>query len=524
MQPNFLFLIADQLRADHLGTYGNTVVRTPHIDALAAQGTLMQACYVASPICMPNRASLMTGRMPLTHGVRHNGIALDQRAMTFVERLRQDGYATALIGKAHLQNMTGRPAFYPPAGARLAHEAFAADAARYDQEWMPRWRDDPDFDVSTPFYGFDTVRFTVEHSDDLWGHYRRWARAKQPDIDTLIGPDNALPSPDYRLTESRQAWRTRVPEELYSTTYIAEQAVECLQRFAGDGKPFFLKCSFPDPHHPFTPPGRYWSMYDPAAMRLPGSFHVPFRGMAPPHLAWLLNQRDAGKAVKHTQVMFACTEREAQEAIALNYGSISFIDDAIGRILAALRAHGLAENTVVILTSDHGDYMGDHQLLLKGPLHYEGLIRVPLIWRDPQLGPQAPIQALASTIDLAPSILQRASVQPYNGIQGRSLLPLLRGESAPWRSALLIEEEGQRTYCGFDDRVRMRTLIRPPFRLSVYEGIAWGELYDRSADPDELENLWDVPAHAGVKADLLHCLAQTMIGHSESSPYPSAVA
>ncbi len=522
MRPNFLFLIADQLRADHLGIYGNPIVKTPHIDALATNGVRADACYVASPICMPNRASLMTGRMPLTHGVRHNGIPLDRRNTTFVERLRQSGYETAMIGKAHLQNMTGRAAFYPSPADQHLTEAFSPDSGRYDLEWMPHWRDDPKFAVELPFYGFNAVDFTIEHSDDLWGHYRHWARARSPDFDKLVGPDNAIPSPEYQLTNCGQAWRTRVPEELYSTSYIADQAVENLRRFRDSDKPFFLKCSFPDPHHPFTPPGRYWDMYDPNDIPLPPSFAAT--KTPPPHLAWLLAQRDAGKASKHTQVMFACTEREAQEAIALNYGSISFIDDAVGRILAALEENGLADNTVVVLTSDHGDYMGDHQLLLKGPLHYEGLIRVPLIWRDPQSVKRSSLQELVSTIDLAPTFLERARVDAYNGIQGKSLLPLFRGEQADWRQALLIEEEGQRTYCGFPDRIRMRTLIRPPYRLSVYENVPWGELYDRSTDPQESDNLWGKPEHTNLKADLLHQLTKEMIALSETSPAPSAVA
>src|SRR5215469_16588634 len=123
-RPNFLFFIADQLRWDHLGCYGNPIVKTPHVDRLAAESFVSDAFYVASPICMPNRATLMTGRMPSVHGVRHNGIPLSLDATTFVELLRQDGYRTGLIGKSHLQNMTGNPPTWPPNPAeRLALEA-----------------------------------------------------------------------------------------------------------------------------------------------------------------------------------------------------------------------------------------------------------------------------------------------------------------------------------------------------------------------------------------------------------------
>ncbi len=149
-------------------------------------------------------------------------------------------------------------------------------------------------------------------------------------------------------------------------------------------------------------------------------------------------ERDAGRAVKHTPQLFACTEQEAREAIALNYGSISFIDDAVGRVLAQLEALGLADNTVVIFTSDHGDFMGDHQLLLKGPIHYRGL--------DPGAASSGAIRAgragraatrCAGTIDLAPTILARAGVAPFNGIQGRDLGAAHRrhGDRAPRRAA-----------------------------------------------------------------------------------------
>jgi arylsulfatase A-like enzyme len=134
MQPNFLLFITDQQRADHVCSYGNAMLRTPALDALAAQGWSADRFYVGSPICMPNRATMMTGRMPSVHGVRHNGIPLSQRATTFVERLRGAGYATALIGKSHLQNMTGKGPLWPPppsSGSIPSHgEAWAAEPGR----------------------------------------------------------------------------------------------------------------------------------------------------------------------------------------------------------------------------------------------------------------------------------------------------------------------------------------------------------------------------------------------------------
>ncbi|HUB98133.1 MAG TPA: sulfatase-like hydrolase/transferase [Stellaceae bacterium] len=522
-RPNFLFIIADQLRSDHLGCYGNRVVRTPNIDAIAARGFAADRFYVACPICMPNRATLMTGRMPSLHGVRHNGIPLSLSATNFVELLRRAGYRTSLVGKSHLQNMTGNPPVWPrDPEERLALEA-RPDDGRYDQEWKPNWRARPDYDVSLPFYGFDRVHLTIEHGDDLEGHYRRWLRQQVPNADSLVGTENALPTPELALAAFRQAWRTRLPEALHPTGYCATMSEAVLEDAARGDAPFFLMCSFADPHHPFTPPGRYWDMYRPQDMELPRSYRAG-ADRAPPHVAALRAERDAGRAVKHTPQLFACTEQEAREAIALNYGSISFIDAAVGRLLARLEALGLAENTVVIFTADHGDFMGDHQLLLKGPIHYRGIVEAPFLWHDPQKPQNRRSDALCGTLDLAPTILARASVAPFNGIQGRDLAPLFSGAARTHHADLLIEEEGQRPQVGFDSRVRMRSLITDRHRLSVYDGVPWGEIYDLANDPDELVNLWDDPASAGVRADLVIRLARKMIALTDTSPYPTATA
>lgn len=522
---NFLLFITDQHRADHLGAYGNPVVATPQLDRLAAQGWRAENMHVATPICMPNRASLMTGRYPSTHGARHNGIALSLRSRTFVDRLRQEGWRTGVVGKLHLQNMTDiAPSWPVRAEDRLPLEAVETDASgRYDQEKRRLWLERDDYDLSYPYYGFEQADVVDDHSDQPHGHYRYWLRRHHPEVEALIGPAAAIPAPDYVLAQIGQAWRTRVPEALYPSAYIADRSIEKLREYAQGDAPFFLQCSFPDPHHPFTPPGRYWDMYRPQDMALPASFDNPHP--APPHVAWLRAQRDGGRAVKHTPAIFACDARETREALALNYGSISNIDHQIGRVLAELQASGLADNTVVIFTSDHGDYLGDHQLMLKGPIHYRGLTRVPFIWRDPagRRGGQAS-DALLSTIDIAPTILARAGVQPYNGIQGQDMGRLMAGDDSGRREALLIEEEGQRVILGFDRRIRCRTLLSEGCRLTLYDGAAWGELYDLRQDPHELRNLWDDPGSVALRARLTQALAYAMLHHVDTSPYPTALA
>jgi len=520
-RPNFLLIITDQQRCDHVGAYGNKVLQTPHIDSIAARGWMADRFYVASPACMPNRASLMTGRLPSVHGARHNGIPLSLSATTFVDLLREAGWRTSLVGKSHLQNMCGLPAAWPPSDQRLPREARSEPEGNYWQEWGPTWRDAPGHRMQLPFYGFDNVALAVDHGDQVQGHYWRWLQAEHPEVAAMAGPEHAIPAPEWKLTQARQAWRTRVPEECSTTSWIAEETVRRLRESAHSGEPFFLQAGFPDPHHPFTPPGRFWGMYRPEDVDLPASFHASTN--PPPHVAWLRAQRDAARAVKHTPTAFACDEREAREAIALNYGSIVHIDEAVGRMLGELERLGLDRNTIVIFTSDHGDFLGDHQLLLKGPLHYQSLIRTPFLWSDPA-GPQGERSAaLASTIDLAPSILARAGVTPFNGIQGQ-VLPCVPGASAPQRESVLLEDEVQRVLFGFDAPPRLRTLVTDRWRLTVYANATWGELYDLQSDPHELHNLWDDAGHGNQRGELMTELVRQMTRHGDTSPYASALA
>ena len=523
-KPNFILFITDQQRADHLGCCGNRAIRTPNIDALASRGFAADDFHVATPVCMPNRASLMTSRMPSRHGLRHNGIELSVAERTLPQALAEAGYATAHVGKSHLQNIETKPAQHPQPGVpKLAREANRGDGGKHGQEIWKRWEDEPDCDIETPYYGFQTVDLCIHHADQEYGHWRRWIRTQLRDADKLIGPENALPTPEYELSRVRQAWRTRVPEDCYPTAWIADRAIARLRECAKGERPFFIHASFPDPHHPFTPPGKYWDMVRPEDVAAPASFHAPHRNRAP-HLEWLYARRADGSAIKNTQALFAASEREAREAIALNYGSIHFIDYAIGQVLQELRALGLEQDTVVIFNSDHGDFMGDHQLLLKGPLHYRGLTRVPFIWADPAQRGARRSAALTQTVDIAATILARASVEPWNGMQGKSLLPLIEGGADQVRETLLIEDEGQRYYLGFGNRVRMRSLLDGRYRISIYDGVAWGELYDLQNDPDELANLWDDAGMRAVRAEMTEKLGRSMIDLSETSPYPTQIA
>jgi arylsulfatase A-like enzyme len=528
MRPNILLFITDQHRVDYLGCSGHPVLKTPHIDSIAAHGVRFTRFYVATPVCMPNRSTLMTGRMPSVHGVRSNGSPLPLRSNTFVDALRASGYATTLVGKSHLQNFGPYPPILtrpPPRPGDQVLDAEFAEAKKpiasdgpYDQEHPKRWETGHDFAMTLPFYGFEHVDLCTAHGDEVGGHYYVWLRSHRADADALRDRKNQLPH-DYVCP---QAFRTPIPEELYPTSYIAERSCAWLDRYAvgSRDRPFFLMTSFPDPHHPFAPPGRYWSMYDPKDMALPPSFHAGNRALARP-VAWALAERTGGKADTAGQAAFAVNEREAREAMALSCGMIAMIDDAIGRVLARLAASGLADNTIVIFTTDHGDFLGDHQLLLKGPAHYESITHVPFIWAEPGARAARQTDALAGTLDIASTILERAQVQPYNGIQGVSLLPVLDGGAAALaRDSIVIEDDQQRAVFGLPSGSRLRSIITRRWRMTIAHGDPYGELYDLQNDPHEMDNLFEDPAHRGVRGGLMEKLAYRQMELTDRSPLP----
>ena len=471
---------------------------------------------------------MMTSRLPSAHGVRCNGIPLNKDAVTFVDLLRAAGYRTSLAGKCHLQNMTDMApqltADLPPEGLQPPppelSEALKSrwNSSDYDNEMKVRWRQDSEHSVKLPYYGFDQVDLCSYHGDLVEGEYYRWLCKKVDDPDALRGQENAMPDEDIVLT---QAYRTRVPEHLYPTTWIADRAIDQLNAAKQDEKPFFLHCSFTDPHHPFTPPGRYWDMYDPDKVTLPRtSRHDPSYDLFSP-LANLRYERENGLAKIGTTVAYSATEQEVRQAIALTYGMITMVDDSIGRILNHLRASGMDENTIVIFTSDHGDFMGDHGLLLKSALHYSNLIRVPFIWSDPEsnsLGQST--SGLWSTLDIGPTVLERAGLAPSYGIQGRSFMEALDNPTAGGRPHLLIEEDGHAPTFGLDCPVRARTLVNDQFRLTIYDQENWGELYDLINDPDETKNMFDLPEASDVRHSLFEQLARSMLVNDDKLPLP----
>jgi arylsulfatase A-like enzyme len=512
-RPNFLFFITDQHRADYLGCAGHPVLRTPNIDAIAAAGTRFDRFHVATPVCMPNRASLLTGRFPSAHGLRYNGCELSYRASTFTEVLRAGGYRTASIGKSHVQPMTDMPAEprVDPAALGLIQEAWKDDGEDYDNETPERYRGNALYEFKQPYYGYDHIDMVTGHGQDCGGHYAQWLRTKSPMADAWRDPANQLPH-DYVCP---QAVRTPIPDELYPTSFVRDRAIDFINCVKNEDAPFFAFVSFPDPHHPFTPPGKYWDMYDPAefSVRLPYEAH---RNPTPP-MRWLRERWQAGKRVSGSQEAFMADDLELREAMALSCGMITMIDDAIGSVVEALKQTGKYDDTVIVFNADHGDYLGDYNLLLKGAIMLRSVNNVPFIWSDPEDRTGRVSHALASTVDLAPTIIERAGLKPYFGIQGRSFIRNVEG-SDQLRDRLLVEHQDNATRMGFSEPCMARTLLSESHRLTVYKDADWGELYDLQNDPDESNNLWFEPAFAGLRSQLLEDLAQEMMQTVDQSP------
>jgi arylsulfatase A-like enzyme len=513
-RPNFLVLMSDQHRADHLGAYGNRIVRTPNLDSLAARGTRFERFYVSNPICQPNRAALATGQLTTVNGCRQNGIPLGFDRTTYAEVLRAAGYRTGLVGKAHFQNVSPVPARMPaPPPGDPAPTPFdralrcQRSGAEYECEIRTLWSADPDREVPRPYYGFDHLSLCIGHGDQIEGHYTRWL------MDRLDGrPDPRGRAAALDGDGAPQIWRTAVPEDLYPTAYIGEEACAFLE--AADERPFLLVASFPDPHHPFTPPGRYFDMYDPADIPLPESFahKTGARNDLPAHIRRLY---EIGAEKPDAFWPFHADADTVRRMIALNYGAITMIDDWIGRILSALERTGKAEDTVVVFMSDHGDYMGDHGTVLKHGLHSHGLIRVPLLWADPAVPGPAVSELQGSAIDFAPTLLARAGIAPPRGMQGRDLRAA-DADDLP----VLIEDAGL-AMTDPTGRTSSRTLVDGGWRMTVFEGTDLGELYDLGTDPHELANLWSDPGAAAQRAEMLHRLALRQMALSDSSLLPT---
>ena len=524
-RPSYILFITDQQRYDHLGCNGHPVLKTPNIDAIADEGVTYDRFYVASPVCMPNRASLMTCRMPSSHGVRSLGIPLSHDNVTFVELMRAAAYDTALRGKSTLQNVTDWPHKLDPQEPRDGFAAPPDDLAvairsdldngtyQYERE---AFFEDETAEVPLPFYGFDEYVAVTRHGFNTGGDHARHVRTTAPDAFAQRGRTNQF-AHDYTCP---QAIRTKVPEEQYSTSYIADRTCEFLESRRGNPTPFLLMVSLPDPQHPFTPPGKYWDMYNPEDMEIPSAYTADDWD-APDYVTIAEKNRAADPSLgQMSGYSVAVSAREAQEARALTCGMIAMVDDAVGRIRATAQDVGVTGNTVQIYTSDHGDHLGEHRLLFKGAEQYDSLTHVPFIWADPKGDSGKRSSDLAQTHDIGTTILEHAGIEGSIGMQGE----VMRVAGGAGRDAAHIQYETQRTQEAFGVRPRVHSIVHGRCRLSFYIGPCRDELFDPLYDPGEITYPWDSAEHATVRAMLVETLAEMEIAAVDRVPLPTAEA
>jgi arylsulfatase len=462
---NLVLICTDQQRRDGVGCSGNPAVETPRLDGLASQGLRFERAYVANPICMPNRMSLFTGCYPRNHGTWTNGLIGAPELPLLSQVLADNGYETGSIGKLH---------FMPYGGGDRGWES----AARWD-------RLGDDFDWHGPYGGFGHVELSIGHTSAR-AHYGRWFR-EHGGTDGLLapGPDEVRP----------------LPEALHDSVWVGERSASFIR--AHQDRPFFLFASFPDPHHPFDPPRSLAVKYaeKDRAGALPGPIGGPEDLVSrPAHYA----QHFRGGWHRRGPVPEAHPSGPPEDVVRRRRSNtaamIELIDRGVGSILDALDECGLADDTLVVFTSDHGELLGDHGLWYKGPFFYEGLLGVPLIVRGPGVR-TGTSSALVSTIDLMPTLLDMLGVSRPPTVDGRSIAGHLRDAGVPTRARCLVE---YRNGFGEADRAAM-ALITDTLKYVRYEDGA-RELTDLGADPEERRNCEADPLYTKTVHEMEHAL------------------
>lgn len=261
--------------------------------------------------------------------------------------------------------------------------------------------------------------------------------------------------------------------------------------------------SFPDPHHPFDAPEPWSRLHHPDDVDLPEHRTLSFEGKPWWHEAVLTSEpagpKTNAEVRKNYSRISGQSDEQLREIIANTYGQIALIDHNVGRLLIALADAGLADNTYVIYISDHGDWLGDHGLILKGPMHYEGLLRVPMIARGPGIAAGRVVHEPVSTLDIGPTFFDFADAAPLQTQHGHSLRPLLQDPAAT-REFAMNEWDLLPTRTGV--ALSLRTVRTRQYKLTIDLLSGAGELYDLEADPFEMTNLFDAPSAATVRREL----------------------
>jgi len=499
---NILFVTVDQQRHDALGVTGHPYANTPVIDGLARAGVRYRRAHVQNVVCMPSRATMITGQHPITHGVVANGIPLPDDAPNVARVLHGAGYRTALVGKAHFDPHLDLPLRFPE--NRRAAE-----------------RD------TTPWRGFDHAELAA-HGPIGGHHYAAWLYDHHPE--DIAGFGAVLTGAAGGETGAPEVAHNPIPRAHYHSDWVADRTIEWL-RSLDPGAPFFCWMSFPDPHHPFDPPrdevrkrGDFRGRALPTGH--PGSPERVRQILATRPRHWLdfyegrFRNPEGGPT---TFIPALLTHDQLREIDLLVQVENELVDEALGRVVAALAERGLDECTDIVYTSDHGDLGGHAGLIFKGPYHVDACLRVPLVWRPAPCAGIAPaaIEEPVGLVDLAPTFCAIAGVPAPAAMQGETL-PTAPGSR---RERVITTFDSQFARVG----MHLRTIYRDGMICTRYEpstrdrgghfplmSALWlreshvprydgteGELYDVRNDPEQWENLWDDPSKRGLRDDLV---------------------
>jgi choline-sulfatase len=480
-RPNILWLFTDQHRADTLGCYGDPVVQTPSLDALAASGTVFQRAYCQGPVCVPARVSLLTGRYVRDHGAFENDYPCDPELPTFLQSIRSVGYDTVALGKMHLyphgHDVADSVEHMRSLGFTEVHEEVGKLAAGY---------------VTTGY-----TRYLAERG--LLDTYREFVRERSPLVRMAGALDaDMTPKPTWTVDP------TPLPPEHYVDTYVGRRAEDWLRSRDSDD-PFFLWVGFPGPHDPWDAPAEYVDKYRDAPIALDSTQRPEIADGTP--LGIYL------KSFLEYSSSDSLTDERIREVRRHYYANVTLIDDAIGRILAVLQERGLDENTWVIYSTDHGEMLGTHGFLNK-MVFYEPAVRVPLIVRPPS-GVAAQTRhsdELVEHVDLTATFCDIADAPAVAAGAGRSLLPLVHGQDWATREAVVSENYGFGMWR--TDR----------FKLVVYEATSTPvQLFDLDKDPQENINVLDDPAYGDDVDDLMARFVRPFLSIPPRRPGPDVV-
>ncbi|MGX9389445.1 sulfatase-like hydrolase/transferase [Nitrobacteraceae bacterium UC4446_H13] len=479
---NILFIMWDQLRADYLGCYGHPTIDTPAIDALAMRGMRFARAYCQSPVCGPSRMSFYSGRYVTSHGATWNNVPLRISELTLGDYLRPLGYRVGIVGESHfLPDVEGM--------ARVGLNADQGIGEILKEGGFEPWdRDDQLHPDSSPDLDFKYNEYLRSHGYTGQNPWHEHANSAE-------GPDNTILSGWYMQNARLPA---RVKEEHSETAYFTNRAMDFIND-CGD-QPWCLHLSYMKPHWPYIAPAPYHNLYGDNAV-IPANRTLEELENVHPVVAAFMNHDDS-QAFKD--------ESRRRHVVPTYMGLIKQLDDHLARLVSFLEVQGLLDSTMIVLTSDHGGYLGDHWLGEKELFHEEA-VRIPMIVYDPS--PSADKMRgrvedrFVEGIDLIPTFLAALDQPPVpHRLEGRSLLPLLRGECVEWRDAAFSEHDygfmKARLVLGLGPSDARSYMVRTErWKYVFFEGFR-PQLFDMINDPQEQQDLGADPAYEAARTEL----------------------